>query len=429
MFEALRIPDFRLLWFARLVSLLGSWLLAVAVPAHVFVLTGSLAATGLTLAAEYLPPVLLGPVAGVLVDRWDRRRVMVVADLLRAVAVAALLFVRTPDDLWLVYVALIAESVGTVVFRPAAQAHTPVVVGRGGALTSANSLNAVTDGVVRLVGGPLGGVLLGVAGFGWLVAVDVATYLLSAVAILLTSAVGGWRSSGRAKLREGVGFLRSAPAVSWLLLVMTLFLAANASLSALLVPFGIQVLGGAAQIGFVMSGLGVGFLLGAPLVRVLVDRVLAGYLLGAALVVTGFGFVALFASRSLAGALASAVLIGLSGSAALVTAQTAVQRRTPNEVLGRVGGVQFAAEAIATLLGAIAGPAAAQLVSLDFAARLACGVTVLCGLLAFGQQMLSSGFGFARPNSGRSRSPIHVPPSANTPHSQPCRLPTEMPPR
>jgi len=70
--EALRIRDFRLLWFARLVSMLGSWLLVVAVPAYLFTLTGSLVATGLTLAAEFLPPVLLGPIAGVLVGRWDR---------------------------------------------------------------------------------------------------------------------------------------------------------------------------------------------------------------------------------------------------------------------------------------------------------------------------------------------------------------------
>jgi MFS family permease len=123
-FEALLIRDFRLLWVSRLVSTLGSWLLVVAVPAYVFTLTNSVAATGLTLAAEFLPPMLLGPVAGVLVDRWDRRRVMLIADVLRAAAVLLLLLVREPGSIWLVYLALAVESVGTVVFRPAAQAHT-----------------------------------------------------------------------------------------------------------------------------------------------------------------------------------------------------------------------------------------------------------------------------------------------------------------
>jgi MFS family permease len=90
----------------------------------------------------------------------------------------------------------------------------------------------------------------------------------------------------------------------------------------------------------------------------------------------------LFVSRSLVGALPAAVLIGVFGSAALVTAQTALQRVTPNAVLGRVSAVQFTGEAVATFLGAVAGPAIAQAVSLDFAAYLAGGVTVLSGLLA-----------------------------------------------
>ncbi|WP_089960938.1 MFS transporter [Lentzea xinjiangensis] len=386
---ALRIRDFRLLWFARLISLLGSWLLVVAIPAYVLQLTGSLAATGLTLAAEFLPPVLLGPVAGVLADRWDRRKLMIATDVLRALAVALLLLVRDPGDVWLVYLALVAESVGTVLFRPAAQAHTPVVVGTGPALTSANSLNAITDGTVRLVGAPLGGALFGVAGLGALVWIDLATYLMSALAIVMTARLGAADareegSSGRffAQLREGVIFLRTERSAAWLLAVVTVFLAANASLSALLVPFGVRVLGGSMQTGLLMSGLGAGFLVGAPLIRRLVDRMPPAYLLGGALMATGTAFVLLFLSRSLVAALPAAVLIGVVGSAALVTAQTALQRITPNAVLGRVSAVQFTGEALATFLGAIAGPAIAEAVSLDFAAYLACGVTVLSGLMA-----------------------------------------------
>ncbi|MET8757602.1 MFS transporter [Lentzea sp. NPDC004782] len=386
MLEALRIRDFRLLWFARLLSLLGSWLLVVAIPAYVLQLTGSLAATGLTLAAEFLPPVLLGPVAGVLADRWDRRKLMIATDVLRAIAVALLLLVRDPDDVWLVYLALVVESVGTVLFRPAAQAHTPVIVGTGPALTSANSLNAVTDGTARLVGAPLGGALLGIAGFGALVWIDLATYLVSALAIMMTVRSGAReeRSAGRffAQLREGLTFLRAERPAAWLLVVVTVFFAANASLSALLVPFGVRVLGGSVQTGLVMSALGAGFLIGAPLVRRLFDRTPPAYLLGGALVATGVAFVLLFLSRSPAAALPAAVLIGVFGSSALVTAQTALQRATPNAVLGRVSAVQFTGEAVATLLGAIAGPAIAQAASLDFAACLACAVTVLSGLMA-----------------------------------------------
>jgi MFS family permease len=209
--EALRVRDLRLLWFARLISLLGSWLLVVAVPAQVYRLTGSLALTGLTLAAEMVPPQLLGPVAGMLADRWDRRHLMVAADLLRAVAVATLVPARDPADVWLVYLPLVAESIGTVLFRPAAQAHTPVVVGTGPMLTSANTLNALVDGAVRLLGPPLGGALLAVAGFELLIWLDTATYLVSAAAILFTARVAGppLRSGGWGDLRAGLAFVRA----------------------------------------------------------------------------------------------------------------------------------------------------------------------------------------------------------------------------
>ncbi|KOX23045.1 hypothetical protein ADK67_21995 [Saccharothrix sp. NRRL B-16348] len=381
---ALRVRDFRLLWAARTVSVFGTWLLVVAVPAHVFHLTGSVLAAGAALAAEFLPPVLLGPFAGVLVDRWDRRRAMVAAEVLRAAAVTLLLFARDPGDLWLVYVALVVESTGTVVFRPAAQAHLPVVVGTGTVLSGANALNSVTDGVARLVGAPLGGALVGVIGFPALVLADVASYLVSAGLIAsMSRRAGGDKGSGVGdELRAGLAFLRSQRTARTLLVVSTVFLAANASLSALLVPFGITALGGDGPVGLVMSGLGVGFLLGAPLSRVLVDRLRSGPLLAGALVVTSVGFVLLFSSASLISALPAAVLIGLAGSAALVVTQTALQRVTPTEVLGRVGAVMFTGEAVATFVGALAGPALAELTSARTTAYAACAVTVFAAVYA-----------------------------------------------
>jgi MFS family permease len=381
---ALRVGDFRLLWAARTVSVFGTWLLVVAVPAHVFQLTGSVMAAGLALAAEFLPPAVLGPVAGVLVDRWDRRRVMVAAEVLRAGAVLLLLFVRDPGDLWLVYVALVVESTGTVVFRPAAQAHTPVVVGTGTALSGANALNSLTDGVARLVGAPLGGALTALVGFPALVVADAASYLVSAALIASMSRRGsGARGAGVGEeLREGFAFLRSDRTARSLLVVSTVFLAANASLSALLVPFGVTALGGAGPVGLVMSGLGVGFLLGAPATRVVVDRLRSGPLLAGALAVTSVGFALLFGSASLTSALPAAVLIGLAGSAALVVTQTALQRVTPVDVLGRVGAVLFTGEAVATFVGALVGPALAEITSARTTAYAACAVTLIAAVYA-----------------------------------------------
>ncbi|MEV4313705.1 MFS transporter [Actinocrispum sp. NPDC049592] len=402
MLDALRIRDFRLLWFARLISQLGSWLLVVAVPAHVFTLTGSLAATGLTLAAEFLPPVVLGPVAGVLADRWDRRRVMICADIVRAAAIALLSLVRSPGDIWLVYLALVAESVGTVLFQPAARAHTPVVVGTGRALSSANALNAITDGTVRLAGAPLGGVLLGWAGFDLLVWLDTGTYLVSAAAIVLTTPAG--RSRIRAEPRSGLAFLRADRTVRALLVVNTLFLAANACLTAILVPYGVTTLGGSGQIGLVMSALGIGFLLGAPVMRVLVDRLPPAYVLAGTLTATGVGFVLLFSATALPVALPAAAFVGLTGSVSLGAIQTTLQRVTPNDLLGRASSAVFTGEAMATFAGAIAGPAIAQALSMTWAAYLAGTVTVLSGLIGLALlPAVRSGIAPDRSGTGRHR--------------------------
>jgi predicted MFS family arabinose efflux permease len=386
MLQALRVRDFRLLWSARLISSLGSWLLVIAVPAHVLLLTGSVMATGMTLAAEYLPPLILGPVAGVAVDRWDRRRVMVATDLFRAAAVALMLFSRTGATVWVIYVALVTESAGTVLFRPAAQAHTPVLVGTGPLLSSANSLNAVTDGTVRLVGGPLGALLLAIAGFDALVWVDAASYLVSAAAILATRPgpdAPGPRTAGRvlAELVDGLRSMRGQPLVLALLPVTTVFLLANASLSAILIPFGLRQLGGSAQLGFLLSALGVGFLLGAPLVRLLVDRGQAKHILAVSLATSAFGYFLLFHSSSLVTALAAALVIGLTGSIILVTPQTVVQRMLPNSVLGRVSAVFFTGEAVATLLGALLGPAVAQATTLAATGTIAAVATLATGLV------------------------------------------------
>jgi MFS family permease len=390
MLEALRIRDFRLLWSARLVSALGTWLMVIAVPAYVLQLTGSLVATGLTLAAEYLPVLLLGPVAGVLSDRWDRRRLLIATDVFRAGAIALLLVVRTPDLVWVVYLALAAEGTGSVLFRPAAQAHTPAVVGTGTALSGANSLNALTEGTVRLIGAPLGAAFMVWVGFDALVLVDMVSYLASAVMILLTSP----RLSGRGSATTTVGQIAADLAAGWRLLqrqsvarvllpITIVFLTANASLSALLVPFGVTRLGGKEQAGLVVSALGVGFLIGAPLIRVLVDRVQPKHLLAAALAATAIGFYLLFMSSALVMASVAAVVIGVFGSMVLVTPQTTLQRVLPNEVLGRVSAVFFTGEALATLVGSVAGPALASRGGISLSMYIACAATLLAALASF----------------------------------------------
>jgi predicted MFS family arabinose efflux permease len=391
MLRVLLIRDFRLLWAGGLISSLGSWLLTLAIPAHIFLVTGSLRATGMTVAAEYLPLLVLGPVAGVFADRWDRRRLLIGTNLFCAGAVAVMLLGTAPGRYWVLYAALVAENAGVVLNTPAWQARAPAIVGTGQLLSSANALNSASSGTVRLIGGPLGGVLLAVWGARWLIGIDAASYLLSAAAMFMTSATAREpqdreRTTVATVARDlaaGVRVLRRQPVARALLLVTVVFLAANASLSAVLIPFGIQRLGGSEHTGYLLAGLGAGFLLGAPVIRLLLDRVQPGRLLAATLAATAAAFFALFSSSSLATALPAAAAVGAFGSMSLVVPQTAMQRVIPNALLGRIGAVFHAGEAAATLGGAAGGPVLAQAAGLTATAAVASLVTLAAAALAW----------------------------------------------
>jgi len=388
--QALRVPDFRLLWAGGLVSSLGSWLLVLAIPAHILTATGSLRDTGLALAAEYLPVLALGPVAGVFADRWDRRRLMIATNVFCAGAVTAMLAGVSPGRYWVLYVALIAENAGAVLYGPALAARTPAMVGTGPLLSSANALNSFGAGAVRLIGGPLGAILLAFAGIKWLIGADAVSYLLSAAAIFLTSRSDGEQADRKATigavardLITGARVLAGQPVARALLPVTVIFLAANASLSALLIPLGVERLGGTGHTGFLLSGLGAGFLLGAPVIRALLDRAQPRNLLTASLSATAVAYFALFTSSSLATALPAAVAVGAFGSMSLVTSQTATQRVIPDATLGRVSAVFLTGEAAATLTGAVAGPFLAQAAHLTGVADVASLVTLAAAALAF----------------------------------------------
>jgi MFS family permease len=389
-FQALRIPDFRLLWGGGMISSLGSWLLVLAIPAHILAATGSLRDTGLTLAAAYLPQLLLGPVAGVVADGWDRRHLMITANLFCAGAVAVMLLGTSPGRYWVLYAALFAESAGAVLYAPALQARVPAIVGTGPQLSSANSLASAGGGIVRLIGGPIGAVLLAVCGIRWLICADTLSYVLSAAAMFMTSRSGDGHPDRTAVvstvargLIEGWRVLRAQRVARPLLPVTVVFLTANASLSAVLIPFGIRRLGGSGHTGVLLSCLGAGFLLGAPVIRAVLDRAQPRSLLTASLTATAGAQFLLFTSSSLATALPAAVAVGACGSMSLVIQQTTLQRVIPDAVLGRVGAVFLTGEAAAALVGSVAGPFLAQVAHLSVTATAASLLTLSAAALAF----------------------------------------------
>jgi predicted MFS family arabinose efflux permease len=286
---------------------------------------------------------------------------MIATDLLRVVAVAGILLADRPDRLVWLYLALVAENLGGVFFRPAARALVPTVVGTGPALVSANSLLAVNDGIVRLVGAPLGGVLLSLFGLPILVLLDAASYLASALMITLTSRRAMPTGVGKigavlAELGAGLRFVGRDATLRGLLLVSVTFFTANAVFTALLIPFMTTRFGNHPEvIGYLLSVLGVGYLVGGPLAGRLVWRRSAGALLVLAQACVGLCFLALANAPTAAVAVLAGGLAGLPGSLLVVTIQTTSQRATGDSLRGRTGATFFAGDALAALVGALIG--------------------------------------------------------------------------
>ena len=180
----LRRRDFGLLWTGGLISETGDWFLLVGLPVWVFKVTGSSLVTATVFLVGLLPSLVVGPLAGVLVDRWDRRRTLVAVSLAEAAFLLPLLAVDGRDQLWVVYLVMAVEAVLAQLNDPARNALVPSLVPRDD-LVGANALIGLNGNLARLVGSPLGGVLVEVAGLPGLVIGDAVSFLLGAALLAL----------------------------------------------------------------------------------------------------------------------------------------------------------------------------------------------------------------------------------------------------
>jgi MFS family permease len=180
--EPLKVPAFRALWVAGLISDTGDWLLLVALPIVVYQLTGSVAGTAAAFAAELGPGIALAPLGGRLADTVDRRALMIALSALQAAVLLPLLLVHDGHGLAIAYAVIVAQSSLAALFNPAKNAMLPTLV-EPGQLVSANSLAGLGAAVARLAGGPLGGLLLAAGSVRTIVLADAMSFCLAGVLI------------------------------------------------------------------------------------------------------------------------------------------------------------------------------------------------------------------------------------------------------
>jgi Na+/melibiose symporter-like transporter len=357
--------DLRLVLAAGLVSLVGDWVLSVGLAYSVYQLTGSTLASATTLLATLLPQIGLGSLAGVLVDRWDRRRTVIWTNVLLAAGLLPLLLVHDRDQVWLVYLVVAVQGGLAQFFISAEAALLPQVVPAAD-LVTANALNGQTRDVARLIGAGLGGVVAALGGIALLTVVDAASFALAAALLALVRLRG--RVAGRAAARsddrfwqgwvEGARMAVRDRTLRTILLFVVVTSVGEAVMGTLMAPFVRDVLHGSAQAygtiialqaaGGILGGLGA-----AALGHRFSPRALAGYgaLAFGALDLALFLYPLLRPVLWPAGALM--VIIGLPGAAAVAGLMTLFQTATDDAYRGRVFGAASTLQGVAMLLGAL----------------------------------------------------------------------------
>jgi len=377
--------DLRFVLSAGLISLTGDWILRIGLTYRVYALTGSTVTSALTMVASFLPQMLLGALAGVFADRWDRRRTMIVADLLLAAGLLPLLLVHGRGQVWIVLVVLLWESSAAQFFTPAEQAMLPGLV-RDDELVTANAVSGQIQNLARLAGSGLGGVIAATGGITAVALADAASFVASAALIALIGTIGrnaaaaagvaapagtaqGAQPEPARSLRRQVTALRAelGDGLRWSLRhrtvrVLTVFILVTSTgegiMSTLFAPFVRHVLHGSSQAyGVVAAVQAVGGILGGLLAASIGSRISAERMLSYGAVAFGLvdlgiflyplGYVAVWPAA------VGMVIVGLPGALTIAGAMTLLQRNTDDKLRGRVFGALGAIEGVAILAGTV----------------------------------------------------------------------------
>jgi predicted MFS family arabinose efflux permease len=370
MMRVVRQRSFALLWVAGLVSLLGDWAFYTVVPIFVLDETGSVFLAGLVWAVIALPSVLVGPVAGVYVDRWDRRRTMLWGNVAQAGAAAILVIAGAGPGIWLAMTVLVVNASLAAVLLPAETALLPTLV-REEELGPANALNAMNDNLARIVGPPLGAVVYTQSGIEGVAVVNAASFLAAALLVRAVRREGrGARPERRAtgdgrepvwrSLRAGALIVRRRPLLGTLFLVLGLVAFADGPLAAMITPFVDTTLGkGAEGVGAFATVRGVAGIIGGVVIGQIGPRVREDRLLVVSAALNGLAFAAMALAQDFA--LACVILVVVIGPSHIglhTTLTTLLQRGSEDAYRGRIFALVGAVTGALFLVGTVGGSAA-----------------------------------------------------------------------
>lgn len=360
--------NFGLLWTGQFISQIGDRLAMVAFPALVYRHNHSAFGTGAILALYTLPYVLFGIIAGVIIDRFNKRALMITADLVRTLLVLAVPLAAT-HSLPLVYVlAFLLASVG-VFFEPCKLAVLPDLVPRE-RLMRANSVLSTGETFNDTVGYALGGFVVYYLSTRFVFGLDALTFIISALLLLAmrysapareiaATAVTGVRG----EVREAVAYIRHNRPMLLNTIIVLCVCAGLGACSVLSFLFAYRVGGSVKWFGLFESAIGAGSLVGSLVMATVSPKVSLGRATTIGFLGLGLSLIAVALSPSAALALLPFFINGAADVLVLISIDTFFQQHVPEHLRGRVWGVRFTVSQSVLALSVLAGGAAAGVVS------------------------------------------------------------------
>jgi MFS family permease len=347
--------QYRSLWLSQVISQTGDWFNLIASAALVANLSGSGLAIGGLFLARLLPPFILSPLVGVVADRFDRRKILIASDLLRAVVVLNFLFVRAEQDIWLLYILTVLQLSISAFFEPTRAALVPSMVPRQDLMT-ANALDGTTWSTMLALGAALGGLATALFGITAAFLIDAASFVISAWFISrLQSNIAhtqlesaDQRDSGWQVFVAGLDYLRQHPAVLVIALLKASKALAFGGMSVVEVAFAKEVFpmgaDGSGTLGLLYFVVGLSTGLG-PLVarRITGDSIKSMYWMilfcyGAMII----GYTMIGWTATLPFLLIATFIRTLGSGIGWVYSSSLLQMTVPNKFLGRVFAFDFA---------------------------------------------------------------------------------------
>jgi len=355
-FAVFRNRSFSLLWTGQLVSTMGSALTSLAASIYIFRLTGSALSVGLMLMATAAPSLLVGLFAGVFVDRYDRRKIMITADILRAVLILLIPILVPLNIIWLYVIVMLTSAIGQF-FDPAHESVLPEVASDK-ELAAANSLIAISSFGSTAVGFAAAGLIASAANINWAFYFDAVSFIFSAICVYLirVKPLQAEEETSVAvvikNLRAGVRQLFGTPVLRSLFSVQVVVLISIGLYNTLLLPFALKALNATEFEYGLQEGLtSIGFVIGSLFMAKVFDRLQGGAWLAISFLGMGMINVIYSSLHSVPLAIGLITFSGFFNAPSAIGRRVIVQRNTPAEMRGRVSSVFFVARDVFFLIG------------------------------------------------------------------------------